>query len=83
MDITITLNESDLKLLDGFCNQTRWNAKLGVTQEDWMTKKVTEWVTQQARQGLILNSTTAERTAYQTAMKAAIAQAGTDIKSAT
>lgn len=71
MNITITTEEKDSALLEGFAKSTGWSERSGSTLEDWIQAKVSEWITRQARSGSVMLQTDVARTQYVTAVRSA------------
>lgn len=74
MDITITLNDVDTPIADGFSAATGWSAASGVSQSDWMVSIVRKFILDRARVGLTARIVAPQRDALIVATRAAEAQ---------
>jgi hypothetical protein len=59
MDISLKLavNGSDQPILDGVCAITQWKSSSGITKEDWVIAKISEWVRRLAVSGTMRQAT--------------------------
>ena len=64
MQITVTIEDGDTDLLAGFCTATQWTESSGVSQEDWVSQKVQQFVEQQSVSGQMNAATADARAAY-------------------
>lgn len=71
MNIIIETQETDSDQLDAFVTATNWKIGSGIAKEDWLNLKVKEWISSMCLQGGVMLSTKNERSAYQSAIKAA------------
>lgn len=77
MKLTIEITDSDGDFVRSFAAATGWSDRSGVTPEDWMYEKVSEWMTAKAKTGNIILATSVERKALQDAVVAASTAAST------
>ena len=79
MQIILKTTKDDDQVIDGFAAATGWRAGQPQTKPEWLASKISEFVSQRAKQGISTATATVPRTTYITAVKLAIADADTKV----
>ena len=59
MNINLTIPDAEApQIVDGICSATGWTASSGKTKAQWAKEKLTLWIKETAKRGLLKNSQT-------------------------
>jgi hypothetical protein len=67
MNINLTIPDTKAsQIVDGLCAATGWNAASGKTKAEWVNERISQWVKETAKRGLLKASQLEINTAIDT-----------------